>query len=58
MNENGQSQMLPQKYGLMRWLTLVDSAVGAGRLHIGNAAPMTGLGEGWWILPHTLDATS
>ena len=37
---------------------LVDSAVDAGRLHVGNAAPMTGLGEGWWLLPHTLDATS
>ena len=52
-----ESQMWPQKYGLMRWLTLVDSAVGAGRLHIGNAAPMSGLGEGWWITTsYTQDA--
>ena len=28
-------------------------AVGEGRLHIANAAPITGLGEGWWIPPAT-----
>ena len=49
---------LHQRFGQMRWQILVDSAVGAGRLHIGNIAPMSGLGEGWWVLPHTLDATS
>jgi glycine betaine/proline transport system substrate-binding protein len=28
-------------------------AVSEGRLHIANAAPITGLGEGWWIPPAT-----
>ena len=35
---------------------LVDSAVGAGRLHIGNIAPMSGLEKVGGLLPHTLDA--
>jgi glycine betaine/proline transport system substrate-binding protein len=35
---------------------LLDSAVAAGRVHIGNTAPMSGLGEGWWIDPVTRDA--
>ncbi|WP_438995851.1 glycine betaine ABC transporter substrate-binding protein [Candidatus Puniceispirillum sp.] len=29
-------------------------AVDEGRLHIASAAPITGLGEGWFVLPHTL----
>ena len=28
-------------------------AVSEGRLHIANASPITGLGEGWWIPPAT-----
>ena len=28
-------------------------AVDEGRLHIATKAPITGLGEGWWIPPHT-----
>jgi glycine betaine/proline transport system substrate-binding protein len=34
----------------------LDSAVDAGRMYIGNAAPVEGLGEGWWITPYTQDA--
>jgi glycine betaine/proline transport system substrate-binding protein len=29
-------------------------AVSEGRLHIANAAPITGLGEGWWLPPATV----
>ena len=55
MNETGDPDVAPEIWA-NAMADLVDSAVGAGRLHIGNAAPMTGLGEGWWLLPHTLDA--
>ena len=55
MNETGQPDVAPEIWA-NAMADLVDSAVGAGRLHIGNIAPMSGLGEGWWLLPHTLDA--
>ena len=55
MNETGQPDVAPEIWA-NAMADLVDSAVGAGRLHIGNIAPMSGLGEGWWVLPHTLDA--
>jgi len=55
MNETGDPDVAPEVWA-NAFQDLVDSAVGAGRLHIGNAAPMSGLGEGWWVLPHTLDA--
>ena len=54
MNETGDPDVAPEVWA-NAFQDLVDSAVGAGRLHIGNAAPMSGLGEGWWVLPHTLD---
>ena len=25
-----------------------------GRLHTVSEGPITGLGEGWWLLPHTM----
>ena len=55
MNETGSPDVAPEIWA-NAMADLVDSAVGAGRLHIGNIAPMSGLGEGWWVLPHTLDA--
>ena len=55
MNETGQPDVAPEIWA-NAMADLVDSAVGAGRLHIGNIAPMSGLGEGWWVLPATLDA--
>ena len=54
MNETGDPDVAPEVWA-NAFQDLVDSAVGAGRLHIGNAAPMSGLSEGWWVLPHTLD---
>jgi len=55
MDATGEPDVAPEVWA-NAMATLVDSAVGAGRIHIGNAAPMTGLGEGWWITPYTLDA--
>ena len=54
MNETGSPDVAPEIWA-NAMADLVDSAVGAGRLHIGNIAPMSGLGEGWWVLPHTPD---
>ncbi len=34
----------------------LNVAVEAGELHIVNEGPITGLGEGWWIPPHTAKA--
>lgn len=31
----------------------VDAAIAEGRLHALNTGPILGLGEGWWIPPHT-----
>ncbi len=55
MDATGEPDVAPEVWA-NAMATLVDSAVGAGRIHIGNAAPMSGLGEGWWITPYTLDA--
>ena len=58
MNETGQPDVAPEIWA-NAMADLVDSAVGAGRLHIGNAAPMTGLGEGWWCcLTHLMHILS
>ena len=52
MNEKGQPDVAAEL-----WANAVrdplKKAVDEGRLHIASAAPMTGLGEGWWIRPHT-----
>ena len=55
MDATGEPDVAPEVWA-NAMATLVDSAVGAGRIHVGNAAPMSGLGEGWWITPYTLDA--
>ncbi len=52
MNEKGQPDVAPEL-----WANAVreplKKAVDEGRLHPVNNAPITGLGEGWWIPPST-----
>ena len=56
MNEKGEPDVAPELWVNTVGADLLDSAVGAGRMYIGNAAPVEGLGEGWWITPYTQDA--
>lgn len=53
MNEKGQ----PDVAGEL-WINAVAvplaKAVGEGRLHKVSDGPISGLGEGWWLLPHTM----
>jgi len=55
MNEKGTPDVAPELWA-NAVSDLLDSAVGAGRMKIGTEGPITGLGEGWFILPHTADA--
>jgi len=55
MNEKGTPDVAPELWA-NAVSDLLDSAVDAGRMQIGTEGPITGLGEGWWLLPHTLDA--
>ena len=52
MNEKGEPDVAAEQ-----WANAVrdplKKAVDEGRLHVINKAPITGLGEGWWIPPHT-----
>ena len=54
MNEKGQ----PDVAGEL-WINAVrdplNAALDAGSLHSANGAPITGLGEGWWIPPATAE---
>ena len=53
MNEKGAPDVAAEQ-----WANAVveplQVAVAEGRLHIANKAPITGLGEGWWVTPGTL----
>jgi len=53
MNEKGAPDVAAEQ-----WANAVANplakAVEEGRLHIANKAPITGLGEGWWVTPGTL----
>jgi glycine betaine/proline transport system substrate-binding protein len=55
MDATGKPDVAPELWA-NAMATLVDSAVAAGRVKVANSAPMSGLGEGWWIDPITLDA--
>jgi glycine betaine/proline transport system substrate-binding protein len=55
MNEKGTPDVAPELWA-NAVADLLDSAVDAGRMKIAVEGPITGLGEGWFILPHTLDA--
>ncbi len=52
MNEKGAPDVAPEL-----WVNAVRNPLGKamkeGRLHSLNDGPITGLGEGWWIPPHT-----
>lgn len=54
MNVKGQPGVAPEL-----WTNAVREplakAVGEGSLHYANKSPITGLGEGWWIPPHTAE---
>ena len=56
MNEKGEPDVAPELWVNTVGPDILDSAVAAGRMYIGNAAPVEGLGEGWWITPYTQDA--
>ena len=52
MNEKGMPDVAPEL-----WANAVveplSKATAEGRLVVGNKAPISGLGEGWWISPYT-----
>ncbi len=52
MNEKGQPDVAGELWANAVFEPL-KQAVAEGRLHRVNKAPITGLGEGWWIPPHT-----
>ena len=55
MNAKSQPDIAPEL-----WINAVRDplykAMDAGTLHSANSGPITGLGEGWWIPPHTAKA--
>jgi len=54
MDEKGAPDMNPEQWANAVYAPL-NKAVDEGRLVIGNKAPITGLGEGWWITPGTVE---
>ena len=52
MNEKGTPDVAPELWANAAREPLAK-AKAEGRLHTINSAPITGLGEGWWIPPHT-----
>jgi len=54
MDEKGAPDMNPEQWANAVYEPL-NKAVAEGRLVIGNKAPITGLGEGWWITPGTVE---
>ena len=53
MNDKGVPDMNPEQWANAVY-TLLLKAVDEGRMIQGNKAPITGLGEGWWITPGTI----
>ena len=53
MNDKGTPDMNPEQWANAVY-TLMLKAVDEGRMIQGNKAPITGLGEGWWITPGTI----
>ena len=54
MDEKGAPDMNPEQWANAVYEPL-NKAVAEGRLVIANKAPITGLGEGWWITPGTVE---
>ena len=53
MNDKGTPDMNPEQWANAVY-TPLKKAVSEKRLIIANGAPITGLGEGWWITPGTV----
>ena len=53
MDEKGAPDMNPEQWANAVYDPL-NKAVDEGRLVIANKAPITGLGEGWWLTPGTI----
>ena len=54
MNEKGQPDVAPELWA-NSVMSPLKKAVGEGRIHIVNKGPITGLGEGWFIPPYTME---
>ena len=53
MNEKGQPDIAGELWANAVSIPL-KKAISEGRLHSINDGPITGLGEGWWLPPHTV----
>ena len=53
MDEKGAPDMNPEQWANAVYTPLIK-AVDEGRLVIANKAPITGLGEGWWLTPSSI----
>ena len=53
MNEKGSPDVAPELWANAVAVPL-KKAVGENRLIVANKSPITGLGEGWWLPPHTI----
>ena len=54
MQEKGEPDIAPEFWANAAKVEL-EAAVSEGKLHSINKGPITGLGEGWWVLPATLE---
>ena len=54
MNDKGTPDMNPEQWANAVY-TPLKKAVSEKRLIIANKAPITGLGEGWWLNPAALE---
>lgn len=52
MNEKAQPDIAGELWA-NAFIDALDKAIAEGRLITANSGPITGLGEGWWIPPHT-----
>jgi len=55
MNEKGEPQIAGEQW-VNALREVLDPALEEGRLHAVNKGPIMGVGEGWWIPPHTAKA--
>ena len=53
MNEKGAPDVAPELWA-NAVVNPLKKATDEGRLHVANDGPITGLGEGWWLPPHTV----
>ncbi len=55
MNEKGQPDVAGELW-TNSFAAPLEAAIAEGRIHAVNAAPITGLGDGWWVGPKTAAA--